>query len=125
MLFRSIIDANGRECPLINEADIDYVAVQFSDGSEYVVNKDQDGELIDNCVDISIYQQDYVFGDTITYMFNRVIDPSLITAVVINETVYPVEIVEDVSVRMQMLPKTNVFNWEEYQNNMPIKEITP
>ena len=86
------------------------------------IAKTKDGELISNCVDISIYQQDYTFGDTITYMFNRIIDPNLITGVVINETVYPVHIVEDVTVRMEMLPKTKVFNWEEYQKKMPVKE---
>ena len=121
--YDTIIDAEGDVCPLVNEADINYVAVQFADGSEYVVDKDKDGELISNCADISIYQQDYIFGDTITYMFNRIIDPNLITGVVINETVYPVQIVEDVSVRMEMLPKSKVFNWEEYQQKMPVKEI--
>ena len=121
--YDTIIDAEGDECPLLNEADIDYVAVQFADGSEYVVDKDKDGELISNCVDISIYQQDYIYGNTITYMFNRVIDPNLITGVVINETVYPVAIVEDVSIRMGMLPKTKVFNWEKYQENMAVREI--
>ena len=121
--YDTIVDADGDECPLLNEADINYVAVQFADGSEYVVDKDKDGELITNCVDISIYQQDYIFGDTITYMFNRIIDPNLITGVVINETVYPVQIVEDVSVRMKMLPKSKVFNWEEYQQKMPVTEI--
>ena len=122
--YDTIIDAEGDECPLVNEADIDYVAVRFSDGTEYVVNKDKDGELINNCVDISIYQQDYVFGDTITYMFNRVIDPNLITAVVINETVFPVEICDDPSIRMEMLPKTKVFNWEAYQKQVPVVEIS-
>ena len=121
--YDTIIDADGEECPLLNEADIDYVAVQFADESEYVVDKDKDGEVICNCVAISIYQQDYTYGDTITYMFNRIIDPKQITAVVINETVYPVEIVEDVSIRMEMYPKTKVFNWEEYQKKMTIKEI--
>lgn len=121
--YDTIIDADGDECPLVNEADINYVAVQFADGSEYLVYKDKDGELISNCADISLYQQDYIYGDAITYMFNRIIDPNLITGVVINETVYPVEIAEDVSVRMQMLPKTKVFNWEEYQKKMPVKEI--
>ena len=122
--YDTIIDADGDECPLLNEADINYVAVQFSDGSEYIVDKDTDGEFISNCVDITIYQQDYIFGDLVTYMFNRVIDPNLITGVVINETVYPVQVVEDVSVRMEMLPKTKVFNWEEYQKKMTITEIT-
>ena len=89
-----------------------------------MVQKDKGDELISNCVDVSIYQQDYTFGDTITYMFNRIIDPNLITAVVINETAYPVKIIADVSVRMEMLPKTKVFNWEEYQEKMPVVEIT-
>ena len=57
-------------------------------------------------------------------MFNRIIDPNLITAVVINETAYPVKIIADVSVRMEMLPKTKVFNWEAYQEKMPVVEIT-
>ena len=121
--YDTIIDADGDECPLVNEADINYVAVQFADGSEYLVYKDKDGELISNCADISLYQQDYIYGDAITYMFNRIIDPNLITGVVINETVYPVQIVEDVSVRMEMLPKSKVFNWEEYQQKMPVTEI--
>ena len=121
--YDTIIDAEGDECPLLNEADIHYVAVQFTDGSEYIVDKDKDGEVICNCVDITIYQQDYTFGDAITYMFNRVIDPQKITAVVINETVYPVTVCEDVSVRMEILPKTKVFNWEEYQQKMPVTEI--
>ena len=86
--------------------------------------KDKNGEFIDNCAHISIFTQDYTFGRHITYMFNRVIDPNLITGVVINETVFPVEICDDPSVRMEMLPKTKVFNWEEYQEKMPVVEIT-
>lgn len=121
--YDTIIDAEGDVCPLVNEADINYVAVQFADGSEYIVEKDKDGELISNCMDISIYQQDYTFGNTITYMFNRIIDPNLITGVLINETVYPVKICGDVSVRMEMLPKTKVFNWEAYQKKMTVTEI--
>ena len=121
--YDTIIDAEGDECPLVNEADICYVAVQFTDGSEYVVYKDKDGVLIDNATDTSIYQQDYTYGNLVTYMFNRIIDPKEIAAVVINEAVYPVQIVEDISVRMEMLPKTKVFNWEEYQKKMTITEI--
>ena len=121
--YDTIIDPEGDECPLLNEALIDYVAVQFADGSEYVVYKDRDTEHISNCADSSIYQQDDIYGDAITYMFNRVIDPQKITAVVINETVYPVTVCEDVYVRMEMLPKTKVFNWEEYQQKMPVTEI--
>ena len=121
--YDTIIDAEGDECPLVNETEIDYVAVRFSDGSEYVVEKDKDGEFISNCMDVSIYTQDYTFGRYITYMFNRIVDPNLITAVVINETIYPVKIVEDVSVRMEMLPKTKVFNWEQFQQKMPVTEI--
>lgn len=123
--YDTIIDADGDECPLVDETEINYVAVQFSDGSEYVVENTKNGEFISNCADISIYTQDYTFGRHITYMFNRIIDPNLITAVVINETVFPVEICEDPSVRMEMLPKTKVFNWEEYQEQMPVAEITP
>ena len=123
--YDTIIDEDGDECPLVNEADINYVAVKFSDGSEYVVDQDKDGELVSNCVDISIYQQDYVYGHTITYMFNRVIDPNLITAVVINETIFPVQIIEEPSIRWEMFPKTKVFNWEAYQEQMPVVEITP
>ena len=122
--YDTIIDAQGEECPLLNEADIDYVAVQFSDGSEYVVDKDKDGEVVCNCVDISVYQQDYIYGNTVTYLFNRIIDPNSIAAVVINETVYPVKVVEDPAVRMEMHPKTKVFNWEEYQKKTPVMEIT-
>ena len=121
--YDTIIDADGVECPLVNEADINYVAIQFSDGSEYVVEKDKDGDLISNTMDVTIYQQDYTFGDTITYMFNRIIDPNLITGVLINETVYPVTVCKDASVRMEMLPKTKVFNWEKYQKEMPAQEI--
>lgn len=120
----TIIDAEGDECPLLNEADINYVAVQFSDGSEYIVEKDKDGEFLNNCMDITIYQQDYTYGNSITYMFNRIIDPNLITGVVINETLFPVKIAEDPSVRMEMLPKTKVFNWEAYQEKIHIEEIT-
>lgn len=122
--YDTVIDADGDECPRLNEADILYVAVQFADGSEYVVDKNKDGESICNCVDISVYQQDYTYGNLVTYLFNRIIDPKLITAVVINETVYPVKLVEDASVRMEMYPKTKVFNWEEYQEKMHILEIT-
>ena len=122
--YDTIIDADGIECPLVNEADINYVAVQFSDGSEYIVEKDKNGEFIDNCAHISIFTQDYTFGRHITYMFNRIIDPSLVTGVVINETVFPVQVCEDVSVRMEMLPKTRVFNWEKYQEKIHEEEIS-
>lgn len=122
--YDTIIDAEGLECPRVNEADINYVAVQFSDGSEYVVVQRKNGASIQNWADSSVYQQDYTFGILVTYMFNRIIDPNLITAVVINEAVYPVEIVADASVRMEMLPRTRVFNWEEYQKKMTVTEIT-
>ena len=122
--YDTIIDAEGDVCPLVNEADINYVAVRFSDGSEYVVDKGKDGEAIQNWADSSVYQQDYTFGTLVTYMFNRIIDPSLVTGVMINETVYPVKLCEDISVRMEMLPKTKVFNWEAYQEKMHIIEIT-
>ena len=122
--YDTITDADGDECPLVDETEIHYVAVQFSNGSEYIVENKKNGEFISNCADISIYTQDYTFGRHITYMFNRVIDPNLITGVVINETVFPVEICDDPSVRMEMLPKTKVFNWEEYQEKMPVVEIT-
>ena len=122
--YDTIIDAEGDVCPLVNEADINYVAVQLSDGNEYVVEQRKDGESIQNWVDSSVYQQDYTFGTLVTYMFNRIIDPSLVTGVMINETVYPVKLCEDISVRMEMLPKTKVFNWEAYQEKMHIIEIT-
>lgn len=122
--YDTIIDADGIECPRVNEADINHVAVQFSDGSEYIVEKDKDGEFIDNCVDVTIYNQDYTFGTLVTYMFNRIIDPGLVTGVVINDTVFPVEVCEDVSVRMEMLPKTRVFNWEKYQEKIHFEEIS-
>ena len=122
--YDTIIDADGIECPLVNEADINYVAVQFSDGSEYIVEKDKNGEFIDNCAHISIFTQDYTFGRHITYMFNRIIDPDLVTGVVINDTVFPVQVCEDVSVRMEMLPKTRVFNWEKYQEKIHMEEIS-
>lgn len=115
LYYDTFVDDDGTEYPLINEADINYVSVQFSDGSEYVVTKDMDGEFISNCMDICIYQQDFVFGNIVSYMFNRIIDPSMVTSVIINDRVYPVEICEDVSVRLQMFPNTNVFNWEEFQ----------
>jgi len=122
--YDTIIDADGDTCPRVNEADINYVAVQLSDGNEYVVEQRKDGESIQNWVDSSVYQQDYTFGNLVTYMFNRIIDPSLVTGVMINETVYPVKLCEDISIRMEMLPKTKVFNWEEYQKKMTITEIT-
>ena len=84
----------------------------------------KDGEFIDNCAHISIFTQDYTFGRHITYMFNRIIDPSLVTGVVINDTVFPVAVCQDVSVRMEMLPKTRVFNWEKYQEKIHMEEIS-
>lgn len=124
LYHHTITDSDGTEYQLPDESLINYVAVQFSDGSEYVVEKDKDGELIQNSIASSVYQQDYIFGNLVTYMFNRIIDPSLVTGVVINDTVFPVEVCEDVSVRMNMLPKTNVFNWEAYQKETTITEIT-
>lgn len=122
--YDTIIDADGIECPLVEYSHINYVAVQFSDGSEYVVAKNKDGEFMDNCMNVTIYNQDYTFGTIVTYMFNRIIDPGLVTGVVINDTVFPVAVCEDVSVRMEMLPKTRVFNWEKYQEKIHIEEIS-
>ena len=122
--YDTIIDADGVECPLVNEADINNVAVQFSDGSEYIVVKDKDGAFIDNCMDVTIYNQDYTFGTLVTYMFNRIIDPDLVTGVVINDILFPVEVCQDVSVRMEMLPKTRVFNLEKYQEKIHMEEIS-
>ena len=123
LYYDTFVDADGTEYPLVNEADIDYVAIQFKDGSECVVEKDMDGDLISNTMDVTIYQQDYTFGNLVTYMFNRIIDPHSVTGVKINNTVYPLEICEDVAVRMEMLPKTNVFNWEAQQKKVSIVEI--
>lgn len=122
--YDTIIDADGIECPLVEYSHINYVAVQFSDGSEYVVEKNKDGEFMDNCMNVTIYNQDYTFGTIVTYMFNRIIDPGLVTGVVINDTVFPVAVCEDVSVRMEMLPKTRVFNWEKYQEKIHLEEIS-
>ena len=122
--YDPIIDADGIECPLVEYSHINYVAVQFSDGSEYVVAKNKDGEFMDNCMNVTIYNQDYTFGTIVTYMFNRIIDPNLVTGVVINDTAFPVTVCEDVSVRMEMLPKTRVFNWEKYQEKIHIEEIS-
>lgn len=122
--YDTIIDADGIECPLVEHSQINYVAVQFSDGSEYIVVKDKDGAFIDNCMDVTIYNQDYTFGTLVTYMFNRIIDPDLVTGVVINDTVFPVQVCADVSIRMEILPKTRVFNWEKYQEKIHIEEIS-
>lgn len=122
--YDTIIDADGIECPLVEHSQINYVAVQFSDGSEYIVVKDKDGAFIDNCMDVTIYNQDYTFGTLVTYMFNRIIDPDLVTGVVINDTVFPVQVCADVSIRMEILPKTRVFNWEKYQEKIHMEEIS-
>lgn len=122
--YDTIIDADGIECPLVEHSQINYVAVQFSDGSEYIVVKDKDGAFIDNCMDVTIYNQDYTFGTLVTYMFNRIIDPDLVTGVVINDTVFPVQVCADVSIRMEMLPNTRVFNWEKYQEKIHMEEIS-
>ena len=122
--YDTIIDADGIECPLVEHSQINYVAVQFSDGSEYIVVKDKDGAFIDNCMDVTIYNQDYTFGTLVTYMFNRIIDPDLVTGVVINDILFPVEVCQDVSVRIEMLPKTRVFNWEKYQEKIHMEEIS-
>ena len=68
LYYDTFVDDDGTEYPLINEADINYVAVQFSDGSEYVVEKDVDGVFISNCMDATIYQQDYTFGNHIFHL---------------------------------------------------------
>ena len=103
-------------------SNIDYLAVEFSDGSEYVVLQDQNGEFIENFVYTSGYR-DPVFGEVSTYNFNRIIDPNLITGVVINETVFPVKVCKDITLRMNMLPKADVITWEEYLSKITVTEI--
>ena len=110
-------DPNGKVYPLPNHALLNYIAITFSDGSEYVVwqnYKDSSKESIKNSVINSVYQ-DNVFGEFATYMFNRVIDPSLVTGVIICDVVFPVEVCMNTSKRFNMLPKANIFVTEEWQ----------
>ena len=120
-------DSSGTVYPLPNHANLNYIAVQFSDGSEYVVwqnYRDSSKETIMNTMDSCVYN-DPTFGEVATYLFNRVIDPSLVTGVKINDTLYPVDICENASVRFDILPKTNVFNTEDHQHELDEIVITP
>lgn len=120
-------DTSGTVYPLPNHANLNYVAVQFSDGSEYVVwqnYRDSNKETIMNTMDSCVYN-DPTFGEVATYLFNRVIDPSTVTGVMINDTLYPLEICEDTSIRFDILPKSNVFNSEDHQHELDEIIITP
>lgn len=118
---------NGKVYPLPNHALLGYIAIQFSDGSEYVVwqnYQDSSKESIKNSVINSVYQ-DYSYGEIATYMFNRVIDPSLVTDVVICDVVFPVEVCMNTSKRFNMYPKANIFVTEEWRYMLDEIIITP
>jgi len=119
MLFLHSVQENGRSYPPTDISGITSLAVEFSGGDAYTVLKDTDSELIDNCAYISQYD-DPVFGTVASFMFNRVIDINAVTGVRINDTVFPVEVCEDPSVRFEMLPKTEVLDMSKIQ----VVEIT-
>ena len=84
-LYREL--ENGTMRPPLDDCDIDYIAVRFADGSEYVVDQDKDGELIANTSYIcgtDVQKKGMVFS----YLFNRIIDLEQVEAVIINETEY-------------------------------------
>lgn len=84
-LYRELEDGTMR--PPLDDCDIDYLAVRFADGSEYVVDQDEDGELIENAA-YSCGTNDDRIGAIHAYVFNRIIDLEQVEAVIINETEY-------------------------------------
>ena len=84
-LYREL--ENGTMRPPLDDCDIDYIAVRFADGSEYVVDQDKDGELIANASYIcgtDVQKKGMVFS----YLFNRIIDLEQVEAVIVNDTEY-------------------------------------
>lgn len=84
-LYRKLEDGSMR--PPLDNCDIDYLAVRLADGSEYVVDQDKDGELIENAA-YSCGTDDAELGAIHAYVFNRIIDLEQVEAVIINDTEY-------------------------------------
>ena len=76
---------NGNLVPPRDTADIGYLAIRFTDGTEYVVEKSTDGELIENVSYVAGYY-DSDKGALASYLFNRIIDLEKVEAVIINDT---------------------------------------
>lgn len=84
MEFLGVIDSDGTYVPPVDDNHVDYLAIRFKDGSEYVVKKDMDGILIHNFTDASTRRN----PTYVNYTFNRLVDLDEVDHVIINDTVF-------------------------------------
>ena len=82
--FLGVIDSDGTYVPPVDDNHVDYLAIRFKDGSEYIVKKDMDGILIHNFTDASTRRN----PTYVNYTFNRLVDLDEVYYVIINDTVF-------------------------------------
>lgn len=70
----------------VDDARLDYLAVRFQDGTEYVIAQDEENAVIRNSYYVLIQDS----TRDISYVFNRIIDVDTIEAVIINHREFPV-----------------------------------
>ncbi len=72
---------DGTFLPAVDDVRLDYLAVRFQDGTEYVIAQDDENAVIRNSYYVLIEDSDR----DISYMFNRIIDVDTVDAVIIND----------------------------------------
>lgn len=77
---------DGTFLPAVDDARLDYLAVRYKDGSEYVIAQDNGNAVIRNSYFVLIKDS----TRDISYVFNRIIDVDAIEAVIINDREFPV-----------------------------------
>ncbi|MBQ9147972.1 MAG: hypothetical protein IJX69_00185 [Oscillospiraceae bacterium] len=81
MEFLYITDTDGTILPPMDDNHVDYLAIRFRDGTEYIVQQDRDGILIHNFTAASV-RRDPTY---VSYVFNRLVDISQVETVIIND----------------------------------------
>lgn len=87
MEFLYITDTDGTILPPMDDNHVDYLAIRFQDGSEYIVQQDRDGTLIQNYTEASVRRN----PTYVTYVFNRLVDLSQVDVVIINDVEFRFE----------------------------------
>lgn len=80
---------DGKTYPPVDNVDIDYLAVRFTDGTEFVVEQDNGAEPIDNSP-YSCNFNDPEEGTIYSLLFNRIIDLEKVESVIINDVAFKV-----------------------------------
>ena len=69
--------------PPVDDVNLEYLALRFIDGSEYIITSEADDRVINNTKYALINE-----NCDASYVFNRLVDMESVKSVIVNETEY-------------------------------------